>query len=169
MVGALADACRVCTAAVAQGLALLISACDRCFGQPPRRPAANRRSTSATTRGATITAGRYTDAVLPREAVIFAVQESGSARYYARPVVRWDLLPVDLDTAVATLTAMHRHPVFLVEDWEAADLRMRFPSSRTRAAGLAAARRYRDTHIHVLLFDPADRDDHASPETDSHA
>jgi 4-amino-4-deoxy-L-arabinose transferase-like glycosyltransferase len=102
-------------------------------------------------------AGRYADAVLPREAVIFAVQESGSALYYARPVVRWDLLPVDLDTAVATLTAMHRPPAFLVEDWEAADLRKRFPSSRIARldwpprADIGAS-------VHVLLFDPADRD-----------
>lgn len=41
-----------------------------------------------------------------------------------RPVARWDLLPVDVDTAVATLTAMHRAARFLV-DWEAADLRKR--------------------------------------------
>ncbi len=102
-------------------------------------------------------AGRYTDAVVPREAVIFAVQESGSARYYGRPIVRWDLLPVDLDTAVATLTAMQRHPVFLVEDWEAADLRKRFASSRIARLDWPP-RADIGTAIHVLLFDPADRD-----------
>lgn len=108
--------------------------------------------------GRYLAAGRYVDAALPREAVIFAVQESGSARYYARPVVRWDLLPVDLDTAVATLTAMHRRPVFLVEDWEAADLRMRFPSSRLARLDWAP-RADIGTSVHVLLFDPADRDE----------
>jgi hypothetical protein len=103
-----------------------------------------------------LTAGRYVDAVLPREAVIFAVQESGSARYYARPIVRWDLLPVDLDTAVATFTALHRRPVFLVEDWEAADLRMRFPSSPLARLDWPP-RADIGTNVRVLLFDPADR------------
>ena len=102
-------------------------------------------------------AGRYSDAALPREAVIFAVQESGSARYYGRPIVRWDLLPVDLDTAVATFTAMHRRPFFLVEDWEAADLRKRFASSRIARLDWQP-RADIGTAVHVLLFDPADRD-----------
>ena len=106
--------------------------------------------------GRYLAAGRYVDAVLPRESVIFAVQESGSARYYARPVVRWDLLPVDLDTAVATFTAMHRRPVFLVEDWEAADLRMRFPSSPLARLDWPP-RADIGTNVRVLLFDPADR------------
>ena len=106
--------------------------------------------------GRYLAAGRYADAVLPREAVIFAVQESGSARYYARPVVRWDLLPVDLDTAVATLTAMHRRPVFLVEDWEVADLRMRFPSSPLARLDWPP-RADIGTSVRVLLFDPVDR------------
>jgi hypothetical protein len=106
-----------------------------------------------------VRAGRYADAVLPRESVIFAVQESGSARYYARPIVRWDLLPVDLDTAVATLTAMHRRPVFLIEEWEMPDLRRRFPESRiARLDWPPRADIATHANIHVLLFDPADRD-----------
>lgn len=110
-------------------------------------------------------AGRYADAALPREAVILAVQESGSARYYARPIVRWDLLAVDLDTAVATLTAMHRHPVLLVEDWEAADLRKRFPSSRIARLDWPP-RTEIGTSIRVLLFDPADRESPGRVHTD---
>jgi hypothetical protein len=102
-------------------------------------------------------AGRYADAVLPREAVILAVQESGSARYYARPIVRWDLLAVDLDAAVAALTAMHRHPVLLVEDWEAADLQKRFPSSRIARLDWPP-RTEIGSSVRVLLFDPADRE-----------
>jgi hypothetical protein len=102
------------------------------------------------------TAGRYADAMLPPEAVILAVQQSGSARYYARTVVRWDLLPIDLDTAVATLTAMHRHPVFLVEDWETADLLTRFPGSQLARLDWPP-RADIGTNVRVLLFDPADR------------
>ena len=110
-------------------------------------------------------AGRYADAVLPREAVILAVQESGSARYYARPIVRWDLLAVDLDAAVATLTAMHRHPVLLVEDWEAADLQKRFPSSRIARLDWPP-RTEIGTSVRVRLFDPADRESPGRVHTD---
>jgi hypothetical protein len=101
-------------------------------------------------------AGRYADAVLPRESVILAMQESGSARYYARPIVRWDLLPVDLDTAIATFTAMHRRPVLLIEDWEAAELRRRFPASLLARLDWTP-RADIGTNVHVLLFNPDDR------------
>ena len=106
-------------------------------------------------------AGRYIDSVLPPEAVIFAVQESGSARYYARPIVRWDLLPVELDDAVAALTAIHRRPVFLIEEWEIPDIQKRFPSSRLARLDWPA-RADIGTNVRVLLFDPADRDQPAS-------
>jgi hypothetical protein len=101
-------------------------------------------------------AGRYIDAVLPRESVVFAMQESGSARYYARPIVRWDVLPVDLDTAVATLAAMHRSPVLLIEDWEAAELRRRFPASSLARLDWPP-RADIGANVRVRLFDPDDR------------
>jgi hypothetical protein len=74
-------------------------------------------------------AGRYLAATLPPNAVVIALQESGSARYYTgRPVVRWDMLR-DLDAAVAELTARGLSPVLLVEGPEGDDLRSRFPRS----------------------------------------
>lgn len=102
-------------------------------------------------------AGRYLDASLPPSAVVITVQESASVRHYThKPVVRWDLLSVDLDSAVSTLTALGRTPVLLVEDWEGADLRARFPASRI--AGLDwLPRADVGTTTHVRLFDPADR------------
>ena len=112
-----------------------------------------------------LAAGRYADAVLPREAVIIAVQQSGSAKYYARPIVRWDLLPVDLDEAVAMLASMHRRPVFLVEDWEAADLRKRFPASKFARLDWQP-RADIGTNVRVRLFDPADRDQPTRVATD---
>ncbi|MBF8301191.1 MAG: 2 protein [Acidobacteria bacterium] len=81
-----------------------------------------------------------------------------SARHYARrPVVRWDLLRVDLDSAVSTLTALGRAPVLLVEDWEAADLRARFPASAVARLDWTP-RADVGSDIRVRLFDPADRD-----------
>jgi hypothetical protein len=76
-------------------------------------------------------------------------------------VIGAGLLPVSSrrwipHTAVARLAAMHRRPVFLVEDWEAAD-----PLKRLPAASIARLdwppRADVGTAVHVLLFDPADR------------
>jgi hypothetical protein len=102
-------------------------------------------------------AGRYLDAALPREAVIVAVQESGSARYYVDvPILRWDQLDVDLDTALASMRAIGRHPVLLVEDWEAPDLRKKFPSSANARLDWPARAEFGD-ETRVRLFDPVDR------------
>ena len=101
--------------------------------------------------------GRYLAAALPREAVIVAVQESGSARYYVDvPILRWDLLDVDLDTALAAMRAIGRYPVLLVEDWEAPDLRKKFPSSANARLDWPARAEFGD-ETRVRLFDPLDR------------
>ena len=89
-------------------------------------------------------AGRYLDAALPPDAVVVTVQESGSARYYTKvPILRWDLLDVDLDTALAALRAIGRHPVLLVEDWEAPELAKKFPHSANARLDWRRARRVR--------------------------
>jgi hypothetical protein len=51
-----------------------------------------------------------------------------------------------------------------VEDWEAADLRKRFPSSRIARLDWPP-RADIGTSVHVLLFDPADRDQPANTVT----
>lgn len=102
-------------------------------------------------------AGRYLAATLPSNAVVIAVQESASARYYTGlPVLRWDLLPVDLDTAIARLRVLGRHPVILIEEWEMRELASKFPGS------VAARLDWRPRldvgdETRVKLFDPADR------------
>jgi hypothetical protein len=103
------------------------------------------------------TAGRYLDATLPPNAVIVAVQQSASARHYAdRPVLRWDMLRVDLDDAVERLRALDRHPVILIEAWETADLRARFPRSTIARLDWPPRVDVGD-ETRVRLFDPADR------------
>jgi len=102
-------------------------------------------------------AGRYLNAALPPDAVIVAVQESGSARYYVDvPILRWDQVDVDLDTALAAMRAIGRHPVLLVEDWEAPDLRRKFPASANARLDWPARAEFGD-ETRVRLFDPVDR------------
>lgn len=89
--------------------------------------------------------------------MIVTSQQSGSAHYYTGlPILRWDLLAVDLETAMARLRALGRRPVLVVENWEEPALRQRFPSGPTagldwapRAEALATTR--------VGVWDPTDR------------
>jgi Dolichyl-phosphate-mannose-protein mannosyltransferase len=102
-------------------------------------------------------AGRYLASALPSAAVIVTVQESGSARYYTgRPILRWDQLDLDLDTAVAALRAMGRYPVFLVEDWERPDLIKKHPGSIYAQLGWRPRVEFGD-ETRVFLYDPLDR------------
>jgi len=102
-------------------------------------------------------AGRYLDAALPPRAVIVAVQESGSARYYtSRPVLRWDWLDADLDTAIAVLRARGWHPVFAIEDWERPDLMRKHPASANARLDWRPRAEFGD-EIRVFLYDPLDR------------
>jgi len=102
-------------------------------------------------------AGRYLASALPPEAVVMAVQESGGARYYSsRPVLRWDWLDVDLDTAVAALRAQGLRPVFVVEDWERADILKRHPRSALARLDWTPRAEFGD-ETRVFLYDPFDR------------
>ena len=102
-------------------------------------------------------AGRYLQAALPANGVIVTVQESGSARYYGGlPILRWDQIDVDLDGALAALRAIGRHPVLLVEDWEAPQLAAKFPRSPIARADWVPRAEFGDT-TRVFLYDPADR------------
>ena len=71
----------------------------------------------------------------PPDAVIIAMQHSGSVRYYTgRLIVRWDNLdPAWLDRSVAFLRERGIAPYLLVEDWEEKEFRTRFAGQRTIA------------------------------------
>ena len=104
------------------------------------------------------TIGRYLAASMARDAVIVTSQESGSAHYYtALPVLRWDLLAVDLETALARLRALGRRPVLVVEDWEKPALRARFPSGPIASLDWPPRAETSGT-TRVGVWDPADRD-----------
>jgi hypothetical protein len=57
---------------------------------------------------------------------------------------------------VSTLTTLGRAPVLLVEDWEEADLRARFPASRLASLDWQPRADIGST-TRVRLFDPVDR------------
>ena len=103
------------------------------------------------------TAGRYLDAVLPKNAVIVASEHSGSASYYTgRPILRWDEA-ISLDAAIGELTRLGRKPVILLESWEEPLLRRKFPSSATARLDWPARADFGRV-TRVRFFDPADRD-----------
>jgi hypothetical protein len=102
-------------------------------------------------------AGRYLDAAVSPAAVIVTVQESGSVRYYTRrPILRWDQLGPDLDAAVAAVQQQGRHPLLLVEDWEAPEMKQRFPASTLATLDWPPRAEFGE-EVRVRLFDPADR------------
>jgi hypothetical protein len=104
------------------------------------------------------TIGRYLAASLPKDAVIVTSQESGSTHYYTGlPVLRWDLLAVDLETALARLRALGRRPVLGVEDCEKPALRARFPSGPIASLDWPPRAEAGGT-TRVGVWDPADRD-----------
>jgi hypothetical protein len=79
-----------------------------------------------------VVTGRYAARALPVNAVVLAVQESGSVRYHGgRTAIAWDgIEPGGLDAAIAWLRS-HGRPVFIVlEDAEEPRFRARFSSQR---------------------------------------
>jgi hypothetical protein len=75
----------------------------------------------------------HIDRAVPPEAVILAMQHSGSVRYYTgRLTMRWDVLdPASLDRAVDTLRTRGVAAYALLESWEEADFRGRFAGQRS--------------------------------------
>jgi hypothetical protein len=83
-------------------------------------------------------AGAFVREHLPPTAFVFAMQHSGSIRYYAgRPTIRWDLLDAGaLDEAVADLRDAGHEPFVVVDAGEDAAFRRKFD-----AAGQAAIKK----------------------------
>jgi hypothetical protein len=112
-------------------------------------------------------AGRYLQSMLPPEAVVVTVQESGSVRYYTqKPILRWDQLGTDIEAALVNVRSRGRRPMLLLEDWETADFQSRFAGSSLARLDWQPRADFGDV-THVRLFDPADRTDPARrPTTD---
>ncbi|HEX6973178.1 MAG TPA: hypothetical protein VF147_02190 [Vicinamibacterales bacterium] len=97
-------------------------------------------------------AGAYVRDELPQGAFVFAMQHSGSIRYYAdRATIRWDMLDANsLDACIATLRALGHEPFAVVDKGEDPVFRQKFEAAGQRAihrlmpiAELGDARVYR--------------------------
>ena len=80
-------------------------------------------------------AGEYAKRNLPANAVVLAVQQSGSIRFHGRhDTVTWDAIPPDaLDALLARLYAHGRTPYIALEDVEEQHFRQRFAGQRAAA------------------------------------
>jgi len=103
-------------------------------------------------------AGEYIGRRLPSNAMVFAVTESGSARFYSgRLTIFWSALdPVWLDPAVAFLGLHGYEPYFLFEQDEEPLFRERF-ASRSPLGNLDWPP-FAEINQQVRIYKPADRD-----------
>jgi hypothetical protein len=67
-----------------------------------------------------------------------------------------DLLVDDLNAALAAMRALGRRPVLLIEEWEAPQLRERFPRSLAAQLDWPPLAEF-GTNVRVRVYDPADR------------
>jgi hypothetical protein len=102
-------------------------------------------------------AGRFVGDRLPANAIVLALWESGSVRYYGqRNTVVWDQLdPAWLDRAVAYLRSRGLRPYFLFEGPEEADFRARFAAMSE--VGAVDWPPMADILSRTRIFDPEDR------------
>lgn len=79
--------------------------------------------------------GRYIASQLPPNAVVLAMQHSGSVRYYSgRPTLRYDVLDADwIDRALTYLRASGYEPYVLLETFEVPLFRKRFAAQKSVA------------------------------------
>jgi hypothetical protein len=77
--------------------------------------------------------GRFVASRLPANAVVVSMQHSGSVRYYSgRPTLRYDALDAEwLDRAIAHLRMSGFEPYVILERWEIAKFRERFPNQQS--------------------------------------
>jgi hypothetical protein len=105
--------------------------------------------------------GRHAGRMLPSNAVVLSVQQSGSVRFHGgRDTIAWDAIsPTDLDRTIATIRSAGRVPVIVLEDGEEPAFRRRF--STQRFGGLDWPPQV-EIHapVRVHFYDPAALDRH---------
>jgi hypothetical protein len=82
--------------------------------------------------------GAHIDRAVPKNAAIYAMQHSGTVRYYAdRLTIRYDYIDRDwLDRSIAHMQSAGYEPFFLLDDWELLLFQEKF-ASQTHAALVA--------------------------------
>jgi hypothetical protein len=102
--------------------------------------------------------GTFVHEALPRNAVIFSVQQSGSVRYYSgRMTIRWDLIDRAWTTrAAADVERLGLHPYMVIEDWEMPQMRTWFGLAPDASAPWPLVARLREP-VGVSVLDMASR------------
>jgi Dolichyl-phosphate-mannose-protein mannosyltransferase len=106
-----------------------------------------------------VVAGKYVARALPPNAVVLAVQQSGSVRYYGgRSTLAWDAIPPEaLDRTIGELRGASRAVFIVLEDEEVSRFRARFVTERLgRLDWPAHAEVHAPVRVHV--YDAAERD-----------
>jgi hypothetical protein len=95
---------------------------------------------------------------LPENAVILAMQHSGSVRYYAgREIVRYDLLASErLDRVIKRLRRLSRPAYILLDDWEVPEFKQRYDRASTLGS-LDWPPVLELDYVHVRVWDAGDR------------
>ncbi len=106
-----------------------------------------------------VVTGRYAARALPSNAVVLAVQQSGSLRYHGgRETIAWDgIAPDALDRTIAWLRANGYQPFIALEDVEEPRFRRRFLSQRLGALDWPPSVEV-NTAVRVRLYDPGARE-----------
>jgi hypothetical protein len=96
--------------------------------------------------------GGHVDRTLPKNAVIYAMQHSGTVRYYAdRLTIRYDYIDQDwLDRSIAHLQSAGYEPFFLLDDWELQLFQQKFASQKHAALVAKEPPHGRCTHTTFL-------------------
>lgn len=96
--------------------------------------------------------GLFISQSLPRNAVVLAVQESGSAKHYGgRQTIRWDLIDRGWTArAVSELQSLGLHPYLVIEDFELPQFRDWFGIDATRLPWALVARMRQNGGVSVF-------------------
>ena len=110
--------------------------------------------------------GRAVAQRLPQNAVILAMQHSGSVRYYSgRETVRYDLLPAErLDRLIKRLRRLDRPTYILLDEWEVPEFKKRF-EDRSTLGSLDWPPLLELDLTHVRIWDAKDRARRRPPRT----
>lgn len=109
--------------------------------------------------------GEYAGRALPPEAVVLAVQQSGSIRYHGgRTTMMWDAIePHSLDATIAQLRGLGRRVFVALEDWEETRFRERFVGQQYGALEWPPMAQI-DRAPRVRVYDVSHRDRYRSGE-----
>jgi hypothetical protein len=106
-----------------------------------------------------VVTGRYASGALPANAVVLAVEESGSVRFHGgRATVAWDAIaPGALDATLDRLRGAGRAAFIVLEDAEEPRFRARFSSQRFGALDWPPHAEI-NAPVRVRVYDPAERE-----------